>query len=72
MDETKAAACYVCPMHSRVRQAKPGKCPACGMELVPEGTRFALVRHMFGSPLHIAVMAVLMVVVMAAAMMAMR
>lgn len=24
---------YVCPMHSDVRQASPGKCPKCGMEL---------------------------------------
>lgn len=26
-------AVYVCPMHSDVRQASPGKCPKCGMEL---------------------------------------
>lgn len=24
---------YVCPMHPEVRQASPGKCTKCGMEL---------------------------------------
>jgi uncharacterized membrane protein YraQ (UPF0718 family) len=26
---------YVCPMHPSVRQQGPGRCPECGMELVP-------------------------------------
>lgn len=26
-------AVYVCPMHPEVKQASPGKCPKCGMEL---------------------------------------
>jgi hypothetical protein len=39
------------------------------MDLVPEGTRFALFRHMLGSPLHLTVMAALMLAIMAAAMM---
>jgi hypothetical protein len=26
---------YVCPMHPDVREAKPGRCPRCGMALVP-------------------------------------
>lgn len=60
---------YVCPMHADVRRPVPGACPHCGMALVPEGTRFALLRHLAGNPLHIAVMAALMVAVMAAAMM---
>jgi hypothetical protein len=60
---------YLCPMHSDVRQATPGKCSKCGMDLVREGTRFGLLRHMFSSPLHIAVMAAAMVAVMAAVMM---
>jgi hypothetical protein len=59
---------YLCPMHSDVRQAGPGKCPKCGMNLLPEGARFGLVRHMFSSPLHIAVMVLAMVALMAAAM----
>lgn len=27
---------YVCPMHPDVRQPKPGRCPRCGMTLVPK------------------------------------
>jgi hypothetical protein len=70
MDQTaKVGKVYLCPMHSDVRQPSPGKCPKCGMDLMPEGTRFALLRHMVSSPLHLGVMAVLMVAVMAAAMM---
>jgi manganese oxidase len=26
---------YICPMHADVKSAKPGKCPKCGMALVP-------------------------------------
>jgi hypothetical protein len=63
---------HVCPMHSAVRQSGPGKCPTCGMDLVPEGTRFALLRHMLGNPLHLAVMAAAMLAIMVAAMMLMR
>ena len=29
-------AIYTCPMHPEVRSATPGKCPKCGMTLVPE------------------------------------
>jgi Heavy metal binding domain len=63
---------YTCPMHSDVNAAGPGKCPRCGMALVREGTRFALVRHMLSSPLHLAVMLAVMVALMAAAMVMMR
>jgi hypothetical protein len=42
------------------------------MDLVPEGTRFGLLWHMISSPLHLAVMAAIMVALMAAAMMMMR
>ncbi len=63
------ATIYTCPMHRAVRQPVPGVCPACGMALLPEGTRFAIVRHMLSSPMHIAVMAVVMVAIMAALMM---
>jgi uncharacterized membrane protein YraQ (UPF0718 family) len=28
---------HVCPMHPEVRQKGPGRCPQCGMELVPIG-----------------------------------
>ena len=26
---------YTCPMHPEVRQDHPGRCPKCGMHLVP-------------------------------------
>ena len=48
---------YICPMHPSVRRSTPGPCPECGMDLLPEGTRFALLRHMWSRPLHLAVMA---------------
>jgi hypothetical protein len=51
-------------MHPEVQGSDPGKCPKCRMDLVPEGTRFAMLRHMIRSPLLI----VIMVVLMAAAM----
>jgi Heavy metal binding domain len=60
---------YICPMHTDVRQPGPGKCPKCGMELLVEGTRFAMLRHIAKSPLMLAVMAAIMVVVMALIMM---
>jgi hypothetical protein len=30
-----AAKKYTCPMHTEVVRNKPGKCPKCGMALVP-------------------------------------
>lgn len=67
--ETRA---YMCPMHRDVRQANSGTCPKCGMALVPENTRFALLRHKTGSWKHLAIMAGLMAAIMAAVMMYMR
>lgn len=26
---------YTCPMHPEIHRAQPGKCPKCGMALVP-------------------------------------
>ncbi len=63
---------YLCPMHPDVRQPSPGKCSKCGMNLLPEGTRFGLLRHMISNPLHLLIMAAVMLAVMAAAMMLMR
>jgi len=63
---------YLCPMHSEVRQADPGKCPKCGMALLPEGASFRVLQHMIRSPLHLVIMAAVMVLVMAAVMMLMR
>jgi len=42
------------------------------MDLIAEGTRFPFLRHMFGNPLHIAVMVAAMVAIMGGAMMWMR
>jgi hypothetical protein len=56
---------YVCPMHREVRQQGPGKCPKCGMGLLPEGTRFGLLRHMAQNPLMLVLMAVVMLAIMA-------
>ncbi len=63
---------YYCPMHSEVRSTDLGKCPKCGMALVPEGSRFPFIQHVMSRPLHVAIMLVLMIAVMAAAMMVMR
>jgi hypothetical protein len=72
MEQTAMSDVYICPMHPDVRQANPGKCPRCGMSLLPAGTRFAMLRHMMSNPTHMIIMAALMVGVMAAAMMMMR
>jgi hypothetical protein len=56
---------YLCPMHREVRQQGPGKCPKCGMGLLPEGTRFGLLRHMTQSPLMLVIMAAVMLAIMA-------
>ena len=63
---------YICPMHKDVRQAGPGKCPHCGMALLPEGTRFGLLQHMLSNPLPLVLMGAIMVVLMIAAMTMMR
>jgi hypothetical protein len=73
MAQTRSgAAVYVCPMHPDVRLSNPGKCSKCGMALLPEGTRFGLLRHMMSSPLHLVVMVAVMLALMAAVMMMMR
>ena len=59
-------------MHPQVRQPGPGACPVCNMALVPEGARFALLRHLASRPLHLVIMLAATVAVVAAAMMMMR
>lgn len=46
----KAARAFYCPMHADVHSADGGKCPHCKMDLIPEGTRFGIMRHMLGDP----------------------
>jgi len=67
---------FLCPMHAEVNQTNPGVCPKCGMDLVPEGARFGMLRHMMSMPRHmfrrpwmLAVMGVAMAAIMAALMM---
>ena len=67
-----AVRSYYCPMHSGLHQTAPGTCPQCGMALMPDGTRFALLHHMLANPLHLVVMAFAMVVLMTAVMVLMR
>lgn len=40
--EAKAAV-YTCPMHPTVISDRPGTCPICGMELVPQGQSHELI-----------------------------
>ena len=35
MHHDHAKTIYTCPMHPEVRSSTPGKCPKCGMTLVP-------------------------------------
>jgi Cu(I)/Ag(I) efflux system membrane fusion protein len=34
-DSAVSGQIYTCPMHPQIRQPRPGRCPICGMELVP-------------------------------------
>ena len=65
----EAGRLYVCPMHPEVRQQNSGKCPRCGMDLLPEGTRFAMLRHMVKNPVMVIIMVAVMIAIMAAFMM---
>ena len=35
-EKAPADAAYTCPMHPEIVENKPGKCPKCGMKLVPK------------------------------------
>ena len=73
-----AGKVYLCPMHREVRRPNSGKCPKCHMYLVPEGTRFGMLRSMLGtsrgdwSPLKLFIMAAPMVAIIVAIMTMMR
>lgn len=43
---------YTCPMHPEVREAGPGKCPKCGMFLVPVGDAAGAHAHGHHHPGH--------------------
>jgi len=34
--ENEKKTIYTCPMHPEVQKDQPGKCPICGMNLVPK------------------------------------
>lgn len=36
VDAKAAESGYTCPMHPEIKRSEPGKCPICGMNLVPE------------------------------------
>ena len=38
---TSSEILYTCPMHPEVRKTEPGKCPGCGMDLIPENKKSA-------------------------------
>jgi len=69
MDRKSGGPIYLCPMHPDVRQSESGKCPKCGMDLLPEGTKFAMLRHIISDPVHLIIMAAVMLALMAATMM---
>ena len=41
-------AVYTCPMHPEVRSPDPGRCPQCGMKLVPEALVASATEHGHG------------------------
>jgi Heavy metal binding domain len=66
-NSASAAPNFYCPMHVEINQTIPGLCPKCGMDLVPEGARFSMLRHMLSMPRHM-LSRPWMLVVMGAAM----
>ena len=67
-----AGTVYLCPCHPEVRQPNSEKCPKCRMHLVPEGTRFGMLRSMVKSPLKLLIMAAPMVAIIVAIMLMLR
>src|SRR3954452_8291588 len=39
-------AVYVCPMHPEVVSEAPGRCPSCGMKLLPQATTYTCPMHL--------------------------
>ncbi len=50
----KGDAAYTCPMHPEIQRDKPGKCPKCGMELVPKEStdNFPKPETIYTCPMH--------------------
>lgn len=46
--------------------------PSMRMNLLPEGTRFAMLRHIMSNPMHLVIMGAAMLALMAVVMMIMR
>jgi hypothetical protein len=63
---------YSCPIHTDVHQSSPGTCAKCDAELVPEGTHFALLRHLLANPLNLVAVTIAATAIMAAATMLVR
>ena len=63
---------YICPMHADVRQPGPGRCPSCGMALVPEGARFGLFQHLRGNLVHVIAVVLLTISVISLVMLWVR
>lgn len=43
--EEHGATTYTCSMHPQIKQDKPGKCPICGMDLIPAGSASTATSH---------------------------
>ena len=67
-----AGIVYLCPCHPEVRQPNSGKCPKCRMYLVPEGTKFGMLRSIVKSLLQLFIMAAVMVAIIVPIMIVMR
>ncbi len=67
-----AGIVYLCPCHPEVRQANSGKCPKCRMHLVPEDTKFGMLRSIVKSPLQLFIMAAVMVAIIVPIIIVMR
>src|SRR5947199_10254785 len=46
-------ATFICPMHADIRESASADCPKCGMKLVLADSRFPLLAHMMGRPVHL-------------------
>src|SRR3954464_8020576 len=45
-DAVEGPAVYVCPMHPEVVSEEAGRCPSCGMKLVPQATTYTCPMHL--------------------------